>query len=315
MTHRQFYPEVQGVKSRKWAIKVKFALIYVTDSSFLNNVFYARYWRGWLEKINTKLCLLLALLGFVGCQSNVTSDFPRLAEPLDAHKFYGSAHDVMIYSNNLVEPLQSLNIYLEGDGRPWIKRFYINSDPSPLYPLGLDLMTRDAGPAMYVTRPCYNIETDERCRSELWTSARYSPEVVRAMSEAIESELATFENVERITLIGYSGGGTLALLIAQEIERVSRVITVAGSLDTEAWTRLHKYSSLSASINPADVPLRRNVAYIHLLGEKDKNIPPETGVSVYSQFGHRHIVYERYNHSCCWVQDWPEILRELEPMK
>ena len=54
-----------------------------------------------------------------------------------------------------------------------------------------------------------------------------------------------------LVLIGYSGGGVLAMLLAEQFPATQAVVTVAGNLDTDAWAIEHGYSPLRGSLNPA----------------------------------------------------------------
>ena len=75
---------------------------------------------------------------------------------------------------------------------------------------------------------------------------------------------ATFE------LIGYSGGGAVALLIGVKRDDIDKIITVAGNIDTEFWTQYHNIDPLSNSLNPADfVETLQAIKQCHLLGNED----------------------------------------------
>lgn len=78
-----------------------------------------------------------------------------------------------------------------------------------------------------------------------------------------------------VELFGHSGGATLAVLLAQRVDNVSRVVTIGANLDLAAWCRLHRYSPLSGSVSPVDLPPHRvNLSIRHLVGENDTNTPP-----------------------------------------
>lgn len=256
-----------------------------------------------------------AILAINSCVHTKPPSFEDLAAGLKVTKFQGQKHHLLILSDEKpTKNSKNVNIYLEGDGRPWINGREISKDPSPGYPLALHLMTLDPGPAFYITRPCYHLMSEQPCPSSLWTSARYSQEVVNAMAEGIRGILRTSQETAReqsITLIGYSGGGTLALLLARELEGIDRVVTVAGNLDTEAWTSLHNYTPLEGSMNPASLTLPGDIQYLHFAGEKDTNIPPMLGSKVYMQPGHEFIVLDEFDHRCCWYESWTTILNRI----
>ena len=51
--------------------------------------------------------------------------------------------------------------------------------------------------------------------------------------------------MREVTFVGYSGGGVLAVLIAERLDNVAGVITVGANLDTDAWTEHHGYLPLT----------------------------------------------------------------------
>src|SRR5690606_28769375 len=99
----------------------------------------------------------------------------------------------LLIPRNINPSSDVLNVYIEGDGTPWIKNRYIAKDPSPQNPLALHLMMQDTQNSLYLGRPCYfaryeseDFRTNTSCRPTLWTSARYSASVVESMVAALE---------------------------------------------------------------------------------------------------------------------------------
>lgn len=206
-----------------------------------------------------------------------------------------------------------LHVYLEGDGSPWRHRTIIMPDPTPRSPLMLKLMAIDPHLAAYLGRPCYNgTSNDPGCDNSLWTSGRYSKAVVQSMAAAIRS-LAKRLQVSELWLLGHSGGGTLAMLLAAEVEEVTKVVTVAGNLDTDAWTDFHNYTKLYSSANPAKLPaLRETVTQWHLLGARDRVIPSSLVRNAIARQRTAHtFLLPGYSHGCCWAQVWPTVLEAL----
>jgi pimeloyl-ACP methyl ester carboxylesterase len=207
-----------------------------------------------------------------------------------------------------------MHIYLEGDGSPWRYRTVIMSDPTPRNPLMLRLMALDEQPSVYIGRPCYNgTSTDLGCDNKLWTSGRYSSQVVDSMAAAIGVLLKRYRPDE-VRLFGHSGGGALALLLARRIPIVTQVVTIAGNLDTDAWTEHHGYTPLYSSINPAKQPrLRPEVIQWHLLGGLDTVIPAQIiKPFVASQPAASGFLFGEYDHGCCWVNLWPTVLTAVD---
>lgn len=209
-----------------------------------------------------------------------------------------------------------LHVYIEGDGVPFPNRFQIAQDPSPANPLMLKLMDLDNSQRLYLGRPCYFSRTlpemsDEQCNPKLWTSARYSDAVVNSMVAALRDHISTHP-AQGVSLIGHSGGGTLAMLMAAKMNEVDQVVTLAGNLDTQAWTRLHNYSPLKASTNPADLPARAlPTKQLHFAGDKDENIPPTLSQNVLVRLGQPLHILKNADHNCCWLAHWSEILVQI----
>ncbi len=54
-------------------------------------------------------------------------------------------------------------------------------------------------------------------------------------------------NSEKLQLIGYSGGGAVVTLVASQRSDVISLVTIAGNLDHQTWTKHHKVSPLTGS--------------------------------------------------------------------
>ncbi len=222
--------------------------------------------------------------------------------------------------------INAIHIYIEGDGTPWVKRYLIARNPTPRYPLALALMKQDPQLSFYLGRPCYYQQPEfykslrhqknpSPCNSHYWTDARYSTEVVSLMKDAIKEKVKQLSITNQslpIILIGHSGGGTLAMLIAQELEAASGVITIAANMDIDAWTDQQGYSPLKNSINLArKIPLRK-IPQVHFAGSADEVVPPKINMDLMQKMGRSLSVIEGFDHSCCWLDKWPVLLKEAE---
>lgn len=211
---------------------------------------------------------------------------------------------------------QRLHVYIEGDGLPFINRFQIARDPSPSNPLMLALMGLDKNERLYLGRPCYfslalPAMADAKCNARMWTSARYSDEVVNSMVAALRHYLGTHKT-QGITLIGHSGGGALAMLMAARMNEVDQVVTLAGNLDTQAWTSLHYYTPLKASLNPADLTASALPAkQLHFVGDRDNMVPPELGQAFLQRIGQPMQILPNADHNCCWFAQWNQLLERI----
>lgn len=209
-----------------------------------------------------------------------------------------------------------MHVYLEGDGTPWLGGRSAKY-PTPRNPLMLKLMRLDTATSVYLGRPCYHgLQQSENCESKWWTSHRYSEQVVNSMAAALQKLAGN--NQQPVVLLGHSGGGTLAMLLAERLPNIKAVVTLAGNLDIHAWTQLHHYPPLQGSLNPAErTPLPGHVHQLHLAGGRDRNVPAKFIQRVAAsqhQLAEYHY-FERYDHTCCWQEIWPAVLNELNDVR
>jgi pimeloyl-ACP methyl ester carboxylesterase len=169
------------------------------------------------------------------------------------------------------------------------------------------MLMRSPAPAAYVTRPCYHDLRSDKCNVELWTGARYSSEVVDSMAATVR-EAQRRSGATKVALVGYSGGGTLAVLIAERLDNVAMVTTIAANLDTDAWTEHHKYLPMSQSLNPALSNRPHPWPELHLRGANDLVVPAATTARYFARYPQaQQRTIEGFDHVCCWVRDWPDL--------
>ena len=257
--------------------------------------------------------LLMALaMGLGACSSYASRVDNRAAELGFERQIVASdPFHLVTYRNSVQRDQSPLHVYIEGDGRAWLDRTTVARDPTPARPLMLELMAFDSAPAVFLGRPCYfGTYRDAPCDFRLWTTARYSEPVVSSMLAALES---TAQGEREIVLVGYSGGGTLATLLASRSPRVTTVVTIAANLDLDGWAQHHGYSPLTESLNPAtDTNVPASVKQIYLYGGNDDQVP----VSTIGNFERRHpgatfCVVPQFDHSCCWRDIWGTVLERL----
>lgn len=210
-----------------------------------------------------------------------------------------------------------LTIYIEGDGHAWDSPTRPSADPTPLEPVGLALAIQDASPSVaYLGRPCQYVDASisRNCAKAYWTFKRFSPEVIASTDQAIE-QLKQRQSAQQLILVGFSGGGAVAALVAAQRKDVLKLITVAGNLDTTAWTTYHRVTPLTGSLNPADfVGKLQYVPQLHFAGRQDKVIPLSVTESYIKRFpAHLRptlIVEDKFTHVCCWVDRWTKLLNQ-----
>ncbi len=213
-----------------------------------------------------------------------------------------------------VATADTLTIYVEGDGLAWLSPSRPSDDPTPLRPVALELaLLHSHGKAAYLARPCQYVEAAERkrCDTPYWTDRRFATEVVDAASAAVDA-LKQRYHANRLVLVGYSGGGAVAALVAARRQDVVRLVTVAGNLEPVAWTRLHDLPPLAGSLNPADAWRQlQDIPQVHYVGADDTNITRDVAAAYAARFPADKRpdirVIEGASHSCCWASRWPSL--------
>ena len=167
-----------------------------------------------------------------------------------------------------------LHIYIGGDGLPWVNGGRsIAVDPSYYRILPLELMKFDDQSSVFLGRPCYFLhKMSVNCLPELWTSSRYGEQILEQMQAAVATTIAEHPK-KKVALIGYSGGGALAVLLANRMLSISRVVTIAGNLDVEGWVDHHSYLPLRDSINPYSQDSKDHYQHLMLAGADDSVVP------------------------------------------
>lgn len=217
-----------------------------------------------------------------------------------------------------------LTVYIEGDGAAWRVRQLPPSDPTPQNPISANLALADAGMFVaYMGRPCMYLSKIQlqECPSALWTDARFGKEALELSNEALNDLLGAFKKEGlfepskpiRLNLVGYSGGGVMAALLASQRSDVTCLATVASPLDIEVWTKLQKIAPLLKSFNPAFPDARLSqLSQKHWFGAQDRIVPPQA-LGRYRNWSPELEqtqviqVIPNFNHRDFWVQEWPNL--------
>ena len=209
-------------------------------------------------------------------------------------------------------------IYIEGDGKAWLSRYRPSLDPSPTTPTALKLAILDPAPSViYLARPCqYTGGIEARnCGIPCWTSDRFSLKIINAMNEAISILKSQYMATE-IHLVGYSGGGGIAVILGSMRNDIASIRTVAGNLDHAAWTAWHKLTPMTGSLNAVNYAGQTyNIPQIHYVGKKDSIIPIEIANSYMQKLPKTNtasiLEVTECTHSDGWEQVWPQLCSEF----
>jgi pimeloyl-ACP methyl ester carboxylesterase len=207
-----------------------------------------------------------------------------------------------------------LTVYIEGDGFAYAAPGRRSMDPTPTDPLALRLALQHPGKGAvaWLGRPCQYGPRSRNCQSDYWSVARYAPEVVSSASAALDQLMADTPGAKRLILVGYSGGGALAALLAQRRSDVAALVTVAANLDLGAWVRARGLSPLSRSLDPAMGAAKLSrLPQVHFVGAKDRVVDKPIASAFIAQMASDApvtiAVIAGQDHSCCWAKQWPEL--------
>jgi pimeloyl-ACP methyl ester carboxylesterase len=207
-----------------------------------------------------------------------------------------------------------LTVYLEGDGLAYLGATRVSPDPTPTDPVALRLALRHpGGAAAYLARPCQHVPAglaQPACAPQFWTSHRYGVEVLSSLDRALD-QLKQRTGAAELVLVGYSGGGALAVLLAAGRTDVRGLVTIAAPLDTRLWTDRHRLAPLAGSRNPVEVAAAvAQIPQLHLVGGRDEIVEPAISQAYLRALppGHRASVAVRPNaeHGGGWVESWPD---------
>ncbi len=213
-----------------------------------------------------------------------------------------------------------LTVYFEGDGFAFRRKTLPSKDPTPKNPLAMDLaLSDDSAAVAYIARPCQYLDDKdlELCSARYWTTHRYAEEVLDSISHAVDWLLAQrpATSHQPLDLVGYSGGGAIAALLAARRDDVRSLVTLSANLDLDRWTSELELTPFIYSLNPADQGDElRTLHQLHLVGDDDDRVPPYVAESYARQVAGEHIQVEHhadFDHSCCWLDLWPARLNRF----
>ncbi len=201
----------------------------------------------------------------------------------------GSLPIVAFFPSTLTES-ETLNVFLEGDGQPGI---------------ALDMAQNIEKNSIYIARPCQFLRIGgQGCNKAVWTSHRFSTQVIRSTDRALNVLKVRFK-ANNVRLVGYSGGGAVASILAAKRDDVKLLVTVAGNLDHQQWTEYNQIAPLSGSLNPINYQdVLEKVPQIHLVGERDHTVPGSVLTSYLNHMKHlnnvQSFIVNGADHTCCW---------------
>ena len=264
-----------------------------------------------------KRLFLLCFLFLFGCQSapDQSSTFRlKSLKTLEPIVIPTDTYSLQGWHPSHLPKSKVLRVYIEGDGRAWAKKGKPSTDPTPRGRLVHSLMLQDPkADIAYLARPCQFVSSTN-CTSSTWTFGRYDSSVVQSMNTALD-KLKSLGHYQQLELVGYSGGATIALLLAARRTDVQSVRTVAGNLAPFYTNSFHRVSPMPTALTPLDYKAQlQDVPQKHYYGSKDKLIPQDISRHYMNQFIKTSCItsqrIEGANHHKGWIQNWTKLLAQ-----
>ena len=202
-------------------------------------------------------------------------------------------------------------VYIEGDGFAYVTPTTLSSNPTPTTPTALILAVSDpTDGVIYLGRPCQyiDIKKDRYCSDKYWSTHRFADEVISSFDQAL-NYIRTSISDAKFHLVGYSGGGAVAVILAARRTDVESVRTVAGYLDHVALNRAVGVAPLTGSLDPiAIAPALRDLPQVHYFGLNDRVIPAWVSANFVAAIGSpncaRSAIVNGADHVSGWAAFW-----------
>lgn len=214
----------------------------------------------------------------------------------------------------ITAPAAPVRVFIEGDGKAWLTRSTPSPDPTPYTPTALFIAATDNSPNVaYLARPCQFNKT-AACSLPVWTSGQYSETNIAAMNIALDRWKG--RNIE---LVGYSGGATIALLVAARRNDIMSIRTIAGNLDPVSFNKHHEVSPPPENaLNPVNVITHTaTIPQIHFVGAEDEIVPQELANAYQAKLPAGHcskvIAVPNTEHIEGWTKHWPAYKDRMLP--
>jgi len=203
--------------------------------------------------------------------------------------------------------------YIEGDGAAFNGRYRVSRNPTPRKQMFVNLAAMDVRPnVVYVARPCQYtpMRLNPTCKMQYWTDKRMSDDSVDSMNDVVNS----INNGQKFSLVGFSGGGGIAVLIAARNSKTKDVITLSGNLDHRAFTDFHNVTPMIGSLNPIDYAQDiKHIPQLHISGGRDKIIPPFIADKFVQAVGSscaKQKIYDDIRHNKGWHRVWEYVVTQ-----
>ena len=270
--------------------------------------------------------LFVVFVSSCGSSRSVESRILRADDIIFASKFEALSLKTPYFSiqsaYHFPKPKGLLTVYIEGDGRSWVSRYQLSSDPTPINPVALRLALIDSennpnSNVAWLARPCqyHPNKADVNCEPKYWSSHRFDQKVIDSTDDAI-SQLMLKSGASKVRLIGFSGGAAVAVLVAAQRADVDSIVSIAGNLDHQQVNDYHGVTPLRGSLNPKDVATQlASIQQVHFVGVNDEVIPgvvADDFIKVQENNCAKKVLVPSAGHIDGWIDYWPSAVNRLE---
>ena len=276
-----------------------------------------------------RLFVIVLIVGFVGSCSSKRSVENRVLHAdniIHASKLKPLALITPNFALHSVyhfpKPGGLLTVYIEGDGRSWVSRFQLSSDPTPINPLALHLAIIHTeqlpnSNTAWLARPC-QYRPNKRgvnCEAKYWSSHRFGEKVISSTNDAI-TQLMQKSGATKVRLIGFSGGAAVATLVAARRDDVEGIVSIAGNLDHQQVNKHHGVTPLRGSLNSKDVAQKLSkLPQVHFIGANDEVIPSQVAddfIKVQANKCAQKVIVPSAGHLDGWQDYWRVAVDRLD---
>ncbi|MDD4616692.1 MAG: alpha/beta hydrolase [Alphaproteobacteria bacterium] len=256
------------------------------------------------------LCAAVSLAVLSGCASDSTVD-PSLdakGAPLRQQEITAGNFRLAIFSR-IVDTNQPVTVYVDGGMRDFAPSGPSGADATPDGIMTLRLAEADPSDnVVYIAHPCQFNAQDAFCAEKPLPNARYAELYYTAMNRALNFALAKVQHTH-LNLVGYSGGGAIAAIMAARRQDVESLRTIAGNLDPNGNGRLHGSAPKDDFIDPIKIaPKLALLPQEHYVSADDTFVPAELTDNFVKAIGLSYCVkvtsVPDATHKTGWEEMW-----------
>jgi hypothetical protein len=261
------------------------------------------------------LFLVSLASSLLGCKTIVrTNDPDKIGELYGFRKVLIKGGDFWITTyQKITDKYKPYVFYIEGDGAAFSGKYRISENPTPKKRMFIQLASIDTRPnVVYIGRPCQYtpVELNPKCSPQYWTHKRLSDDSVQAMNDVVNK----INSNGQFSLVGFSGGGGIAVLIAARNYMTKDILTIGANLDHVTFTSYHNVPPMIGSLNPIDYAKQiKHIPQIHISGGKDTVVPPFIGDKFVQESSSRCVkqkIFKDISHHHGWNKVWEYILNQ-----